>query len=102
MKYRIAVISDLDTDSKVNDKKNLWQSYLKLGYLTWDDQSEAVTIDWDKSDPEVLTSSLSIGGRGMELSDLAVFNGHLYTVDDRTGVVYKISKDQKGLYLNHV
>ena len=96
MKYRIAVISDLDTDSKVNDKKNLWQSYLKLGYLTWDDQSEAVTIDWDKSDPEVLTSSLSIGGRGMELSDLAVFNGHLYTVDDRTGVVYEISKDQKG------
>ena len=57
MKYRIAVIADLDTDSKVKDK-NLWQSYLKLGTLTWDDSSEAITIDWDKSGPEELTSSL--------------------------------------------
>ena len=57
MKYQIAVIADLDTDSKVKDK-NLWQSYLKLGSLTWDDSSEAITIDWDKSGPEELTSSL--------------------------------------------
>ena len=57
MKYQIAVIADLDTDSKVKDK-NLWQSYLKLGSLTWDDSSEAITIDWDKSDPEELTSTL--------------------------------------------
>lgn len=27
---------------------------------------------------------------GMELSELVVFNGHLYSVDDRTGVVYRI------------
>lgn len=26
----------------------------------------------------------------MELSELVVFNGHLYSVDDRTGVVYRI------------
>lgn len=26
----------------------------------------------------------------MELSELVVFNGHLYTVDDHTGVVYRI------------
>ena len=26
----------------------------------------------------------------MELSDLAVFNGHLYSVDDKTGIVYEI------------
>lgn len=26
----------------------------------------------------------------MELSELQVFNGHLYSVDDRTGVVYRI------------
>ena len=38
--------------------KNLWKSYLKLGSLTWDDSSEAITIDWDKSDPEELTSTL--------------------------------------------
>ena len=32
----------------------------------------------------------------MELSELVVFNGHLYSVDDRTGVVYKVTKDHKG------
>ena len=26
----------------------------------------------------------------MELSELIVFNGGLYTIDDRTGVVYKV------------
>ena len=41
-------------------------------------------------EPEQLKSSLSNGGRGMELSELVVFNGKLYSVDDRTGVVYQI------------
>lgn len=27
----------------------------------------------------------------MELSDLAVFNGKLYSIDDRTGLIYQIS-----------
>lgn len=30
----------------------------------------------------------------MELSELVVFNGHLYTVDDHTGVVYRILDDR--------
>lgn len=34
------------------------------------------------------------GGRGMELSELVVFDGKVITVDDRTGVVYKIMGDQ--------
>ena len=96
LKYRIAVIADLDTDSKVKDKSNQWESFLKLGDLTWDDKSEAITIDWDP-EPLELKSSLSTGGRGMELSELAVFNGHLYTVDDRTGVVYRLEA-HKGIY----
>lgn len=33
---------------------------------------------------------MSYGGRGMELSELTVFNGNLLTFDDRTGVVYKL------------
>lgn len=36
MRYRIAVISDLDEASKVPDKSNLWRSYYKKGYLTYD------------------------------------------------------------------
>lgn len=30
----------------------------------------------------------------MELSELVVFNGHLYSVDDHTGVVYRIQDNQ--------
>ena len=73
----------------------MWKSYLKLGYLTWDDTKETVKIEWDKNEQEV-TSSLSNGGRGMELSELTVFNGNLFTADDRTGVIYKLSQSKKG------
>lgn len=31
----------------------------------------------------------------MELSELLVFNGHLYTIDDRTGIVYEIEDENK-------
>ena len=93
LKYRIAVIADLDTDSKVNNKSNQWESVLKFGDLTWDEKSEALTIEWDP-EPLELKSCLSFGGRGMELSELVVFNGHLYTADDRTGVVYKLEANK--------
>lgn len=33
-----------------------------------------------------LSSHLSEKGRGTELSELIVFNGKLYTVDDRSGI----------------
>lgn len=31
----------------------------------------------------------------MELSELVAFNGKLYTVDDRTGIVFEITRDHK-------
>lgn len=88
LRYRIAVIADLDTESKAQ-KENTWFSYLKKGYLTLSDSGDKVTVEWDK-DHGVLESHLAEKGRGMELSDLVVFNGKLYSVDDRTGVIYQI------------
>lgn len=41
-----------------------------------------------------LRSSLAAGGRSMELSDLAIFDGNLLSIDDRTGIVYKIVGDK--------
>lgn len=38
--------------------------------------------------------SLAQGGRGMELSELVVFDGKLLSFDDRTGVVYQIEGDK--------
>ncbi|XP_004695401.1 PREDICTED: soluble calcium-activated nucleotidase 1 [Condylura cristata] len=87
-RYRIAVIADLDTDSKAAEE-NTWFSYLKKGYLTLSDSGDRVSVEWDPGHG-VLESHLAEKGRGMELSDLAVFDGKLYSVDDRTGVVYRI------------
>lgn len=37
------------------------------------------------TDNLVVTSELNVKGRGMELSDLCLWQGRLYTCDDKTG-----------------
>lgn len=93
VRYKIAVVSDLDTASKLNDSTSRWISYLKIGYITFDTATKYVAVEWEDQ-PIVLQSALSQEGRGMELSELVVFNGKLYAIDDRTGVVYQISRNR--------
>jgi len=97
VEYRIAIITDMDRDSKMEDKKNTWQSFMRAATLTYNSLSQKVYVNWEHYDanPITLFSSFSNGGRGMELSELLVFNGHLYTVDDRTGIVYEIENEKK-------
>lgn len=87
-RYRIGVIADLDTSS-LSDKKLTWFSYMRRGHLLVSQSGDKVSVEWD-AERVVLESHLSEKGRGMELSELVAFNGKLYTVDDRTGVVYQI------------
>ena len=107
VRYRVAIIADLDTASKRDDE---WVSYLKTGFLFVDTEHEKVNIslllvvlfsinieflkqvsvEWDAEDPITLKSSFAQGGRGMELSELVVFNGNLLAFDDRTGTIYHI------------
>ncbi|CAG2165814.1 unnamed protein product [Oppiella nova] len=89
IKFRIAVISDLDTDSRTDTQRNAWISYLLKGYLIYYPNEDYVQVKWDKRSIS-LQSSLSSEGRAMELSELIVFNGKLYSCDDRTGVLYEI------------
>ncbi|KAM6957505.1 soluble calcium-activated nucleotidase 1 isoform 1-T2 [Aplochiton taeniatus] len=91
-RYRIAVIADLDTDSR-SEKKLTWFSYMRRGHLLVSHSGDRVAVEWDQ-DRALLESHLSEKGRGMELSELAAFNGKLYSVDDRTGVVYQIDGDK--------
>nr|XP_033818354.1 soluble calcium-activated nucleotidase 1 [Geotrypetes seraphini]XP_033818355.1 soluble calcium-activated nucleotidase 1 [Geotrypetes seraphini]XP_033818356.1 soluble calcium-activated nucleotidase 1 [Geotrypetes seraphini] len=92
VRFRIGIIADLDTDSR-STKKSTWFSYLKMGYMMLSNSWDRVTVEWDKDDI-VLESHLAEKDRGMELSELAVFNGKLYSVDDRTGVVYQIQENR--------
>lgn len=91
-RYRIAVIADLDTSSS-SDKKLTWFSYMRRGYLSVSESGDKVAVEWD-TDRVVLETHLSEKGRGMELSELVAFNGKLYSVDDRTGIVYRIDGDK--------
>ncbi len=93
-KFRIGVITDLDTESKSKAEKDTWLSYMRKGYLTLSADMKKVSVEWDQNVIE-LKSTLSLKGRGMELSELVVFNGKLYTVDDRTGVIYEITPENK-------
>ncbi|XP_017272552.1 soluble calcium-activated nucleotidase 1b isoform X2 [Kryptolebias marmoratus] len=88
VRYRIGVIADLDTASQ-SSKDQTWFSYMKRGYLTVSESADSLKVEWD-ADTAILESNLAEKGRGMELSELVAFNGHLYSVDDRTGVVYRI------------
>lgn len=91
VKYRIGIITDLDTDSKRGDE---WVSFLKSGYLLVDKENQKITVEWDKDEPIMLKTSLAQGGRAMELSELVVFNGNLLSFDDRTGTIYQIDNKQ--------
>ncbi|XP_037818090.1 apyrase [Lucilia sericata] len=94
--FRIAMVADLDTNSKVeNNGATLWRSYLKKGHLTYITSKDEITINWDSGEPSVLESSFSLKGRGMELSEIVTFNGKLLSFDDRTGLVYDITNTDK-------
>lgn len=92
--YRIGIIADLDTESKSKQDPNVWKSYFKKGYLVYTPSKMTATISWDEGDPVELQSSFALKGRGMELSELVVFNGKLLTFDDRTGLIYEIINDK--------
>lgn len=66
------------------------------GYLEINRDNSAVQVYWD-SGLDKLSSKLSYGGRGLELSELVVFNGKLYSVDDRTGVIYHVDPNTNAI-----
>lgn len=91
--FRIGLIADLDQMSAKPKTKNTWQSYYKKGHLSYSASQQLVTISFDSDEPIPLVHHYALKGRGMELSELVTFNGHLLTFDDRTGFVYELAPD---------
>lgn len=87
--YRIGIISDLDTNSKSN-KPDTYVSYFKRGFVSYNRVNKHVAVTWDTQSSTVLSSTYSHKGRGMELSELIVFDGRLLTFDDRSGLVSQV------------
>lgn len=87
--FKIAVIADLDTNSRIGTTDE-WKSYLKTGIITYNTRKKSIDIIWNNDDIQELVSNYGHKGRGMELSELVIFNGRLLSFDDRTGIVYEI------------
>lgn len=90
IKFRLAIISDLDADSVSSKEANTYISYFKEGYLTYNPANKEVSIEWDATSSKKFKSNLGVNGRGLELSELSTYNGQLLTFDDKTGLVYVI------------
>ena len=76
-------------DSMFRDGKDTYYSEILYGHLTFNENDESAKISFENN-PVPVKSGYSLSGRGMELSDLIVFDGNILTVDDRTGIVFKI------------
>lgn len=85
--FRIGLVADLDTNSKSSVSPYVFNSYLKKGFLSYHSGNDKVVVTWDKEPASLLSSTYSHKGRGMELSELIVFDGRLLSFDDRSGIV---------------
>lgn len=94
MAHPTGIIADLDTNSLSPDQKHTWYSFYKKGYLSYSPIKNTIVITWDSHPPAKLTTNFAMKGRGMELSELVVFDGRLLTFDDRTGMVFQIINDR--------
>lgn len=93
--FRFAAVTDMDQLSLVHDsKKPLFQSSLLPGTIKYDAASQKYSIHFEPI--RTLTSQHNEAGRGMELSELTLYNNRLLTFDDRTGAVFEILNKDGG------
>eukprot|EP01027_Heterolobosea_sp_BB2_P006718 GEZU01010108.1.p1 GENE.GEZU01010108.1~~GEZU01010108.1.p1 ORF type:complete len:352 (+),score=65.67 GEZU01010108.1:162-1217(+) len=96
--YDIVVIADRDVNSRTSGKDQ-WESLLQHGTLVRQDDG-TYTVTWTSEN--ALVGKYAEGGRGMELSELLRFNDKLYTMDDRTGLVYEIDTEKNALIPRYI
>jgi len=103
--YYLAIIADQDKASKIS--KYAWRSYLQHIKLSIDDEQNIdiqfipPPFEYDKASSNFFGNSSMIAidgyinerGRGMEFSELVAFDDKLYSFDDRTGIIYEISRE---------
>lgn len=93
--FRFAAVTDLDQLSHVADsKKPTFQSLLLPGVLVRDPNTNRYSITLEPS--RMLYSQHNEGGRGMELSELTLFQNRLLAFDDRTGTVFELLSREQG------
>ena len=97
-KFNVAIVADMDTDSKVEDKMQ-WKSQVLVGQLT---RMSDGTFKYATVKTVQLKTKLNEGGRGMELSELLNFGGDLFAFDDRSGVVSALDLERGMAIPKHI
>eukprot|EP00003_Mantamonas_plastica_P008569 TRINITY_DN1759_c0_g2_i3.p1 TRINITY_DN1759_c0_g2~~TRINITY_DN1759_c0_g2_i3.p1 ORF type:complete len:141 (+),score=18.22 TRINITY_DN1759_c0_g2_i3:548-970(+) len=81
--YRLLLVADPDHSSK---RTNHWETTMMFASLSMDGNSGNFSIHFDDKLIPV-RSKTSTKSRGMELSELVLWRGDIYTVCDITGLV---------------
>ncbi|VDP10855.1 unnamed protein product [Heligmosomoides polygyrus] len=87
---KLIAITDLDKKARTSVTDWTWRAVKRSGELHLNTEKGEIGVTWDPSSDQNVTTQLNVKGRGMELSDLANFNGHLLSPDDKTGMIYQI------------
>jgi len=94
-KFKFAAVTDMDELSIVKGSleagKPKFNSFLLPGTLTFDLQTNTYSPEFEP--PRTLISGHNEAGRGMELSELVLYNDRLLAFDDRTGSIFEILSD---------
>lgn len=102
--YPLGIITDEDQSAEVQLDNGLvaWQSTLRYDRLVRSVDPDTGAVDYaiEQLPPELggenqLISLIAEGGRGAELSELALFGQRLLAFDDRTGLVCEIREGHK-------
>ncbi|KAH7731964.1 calcium activated nucleotidase 1 [Aphelenchoides avenae] len=89
--FPLMAISDLDEQSR-SEEKGTWVSPAVRGYVIRNPFTNFYSVMWE----EVYnyTTHIAYEDRGLELSSLKAFDGMLLSPDDKTGIIYRLTKDQ--------
>jgi len=91
-KFKFAAVTDMDELSIVQGSleagKPKFNSFLLPGTLTFDLQTNTYSPEFEQA--RTLVSGHNEAGRGMELSELVLFNDRLLAFDDRTGSIFEV------------
>lgn len=86
--FAFAAVTDVDQLSRLPGDKPMFFSKLLPGMLKYDSSLNKYSINFEPV--RQLISGHNEAGRGMELSELTLYNNRLLSFDDRTGSVFEL------------
>ncbi|CAJ0590935.1 unnamed protein product [Cylicocyclus nassatus] len=90
--FDLIVITDSDTKAGIGTYQ--WEAVKRRGTLFLSPDWQEAQVKWMSNSDVHIKSLYSYNGRGMEMSDLVKFDGHILAPDDKTGIIFAIENDK--------